>query len=100
MQNLLTLTIIVEPDRQRLVRFAMDAVEELGGNVFSTANRLDGLMPQLRDDGSHAHVPIEATLTLEDLSLFLTWGNRQELLANLAKPPANDTVTALTTRLK
>jgi len=30
MQNLLSLTIIVEPDRQRLVRFAMEAVEALG----------------------------------------------------------------------
>lgn len=100
MQNLLTLTIIVEPDRQRLVRFAMSAAEELGGNVFSTANRLDSLLPQLRDDGSRAHVPIEATLRLEDLSLFLVWGERQELLANLAKPPANDTLNALATRLK
>lgn len=50
MQTLLTLTIIVEPDRQRLARFAMDAVEALGGNVFAAANRLEGLLRRVRED--------------------------------------------------
>lgn len=100
MQSLLSLTIIVEPDRQRLVRFAMEAVEALGANIFSATNRLDNLLPQLRDDGIRAHIPVEVNLVLNDLSLNLSWGERHETLAILTAPAAPDVITALTTRLK
>ncbi len=100
MQNLLSLTIIVEPDRQRLVRFAMEAVETLGANAFSATSRLDILLPQLRDDGMRAHIPVEVNLTLDELSLNLNWGERQEKLVTLSAPAAPDVVTALVTRLK
>ena len=100
MQNLLTLTIIVEPDRQRLARFAMDAVEALGGNVFSSANRLEGLLRGLREDGAKAHLPIEVNLQLEDLLLQLAWGERRETLVTLAQPPSAEKIKALATQLK
>ena len=100
MQTLLSLTIIVEPDRQRLVRFALDAVEALGANPFSATRRLDTLLPQLRDDGLRAHSPIEANLVLDELSLRLAWGERQEALAVLTQPAAPGVVAALATRLK
>ncbi len=100
MQNLLTLTIIVEPDRQRLARFAMDAVEALGGNVFASANTLEGLLRRLREDGARAKLPVEVSLQLEDLSLFLGWGDRHETLAVLTQPPSADAIKALATRLK
>jgi len=54
MQNLITLTILVEPDRQRLARYAMDTVEALGGNVFSAANTLEHLLRLLREDCAQA----------------------------------------------
>ena len=91
MQNLLTLTIIVEPDRQRLARFAMDAVEALGGNVFASANTLEGLLRRLREDGVKTKLPVEVNLELEEQSLYLTWGERHEVLATLAQPPSADT---------
>jgi two-component system, cell cycle response regulator len=100
MQNLLTLTIIVEPDRQRLARFAMDAVEELGGNVFSSAYLLEGLLRHLREDGLQAKLPIEVNLQLEDNSLSLAWGKRHEALATLAAPPTAEAIKSLATRLK
>ncbi len=100
MQNLLSLTIIVEPDRQRLVRFVIEAVEALGANVFSATQRLDGLLPRLREDGVRASVPVEVSLVLDDLALGLAWGERHEKLATLAQPAALDIVATLITRLK
>lgn len=100
MQNLLTLTVIVEPDRQRLARFAMDAVEALGGNVFASANVLESLLRRLRDDGIQSKMPVEVNLQLEEQSLFLAWGERHEVLATLAQPPSTDAIKALATRLK
>ncbi len=100
MQNLLTLTIIVEPDRQRLARFAMDAVEALGGNVFLTASVLEGLLRLLREDCIKAKLPVEVALHIEEQSLCLAWGERHEVLATLAQPPSADAVKALATRLK
>ena len=100
MQTLLTLTIIVEPDRQRLARFAMDAVEALGGNVFSAANRLEGLLRRVREDCARARTPVEASLLLDDLSLCLAWENQREPLTTLSQPPAASKVTALATQLK
>ena len=75
MQNLLTLTIIVEPDRQRFARFAMNAVEALGGNVFSAASRLEGLLRRLREDCAKTRQPVEVSVVLHDLHLCLTWGD-------------------------
>jgi two-component system, cell cycle response regulator len=100
MQNLLTLTIIVEPDRQRLAKFAMDAVEELGGNVFSSANLLEGLLRRLRDDCRQAKLPVEVNLQIEEQSLHLAWGERHDLLATLAQLPSADAIKVLATRLK
>jgi diguanylate cyclase (GGDEF)-like protein len=100
MQTLLTLTIIVEPDRQRLARFAMDAVEAIGGNIFSAANRLEGLLRRMREDCARAHTPVEASLLLDDLSLCLAWENQRESLTTLSQPPEANKVTALATQLK
>ncbi|MDO8706237.1 MAG: GGDEF domain-containing protein [Sulfuricaulis sp.] len=100
MQNLLTLTIIVEPDRQRFARFAMDAVEALGGNIFSAASRIEGLLRRLREDCAKAHQPVEVSVVLHDLHLCLTWGELREPLATLAQPPAAEKVAALAKMLK
>ncbi len=100
MQNLLTLTIIVEPDRQRLARFAMDAVEALGGNVFAAANTLEGLLRLVREDCARAPQPVEARLVQDDQCLYLAWGDRRETLATLAQPPAAEKISALATQLR
>lgn len=100
MHDLLTLTIIVEPDRQRLARFVMDAVEALDANVFSAAHRLEELLRVLREDAAKAQLPIEVTLALEDTTLQLAWSERRETLAALAQAPVAETLKALATRLK
>lgn len=92
--------IIVEPDRQRFARFAMDAVEALGGNIFSATNKLEGLLRRLREDCTRSRQPVEVSLVLHDLHLCLTWGEQREPLATLSQPPAAEQVSALATQLK
>jgi two-component system cell cycle response regulator len=99
MQNLITLTIIVEPDRQRLARYAMDAVEALGGNVFSAANTLEDLLGRLREDCARARIPLDVGIELDDQRLCLAWGEQRETLATLAQPPAPDRLSALAAQL-
>ena len=83
MQNLLTLTILAEADRQRLARLVMDAVEAFGGNVFSTATTIEDLMRRVRDDCAAAGVPVEVSLVLDGRRLCLVWGERRETLARI-----------------
>lgn len=100
MQTLLSLTLLVEPDRQRLARFALDAVQALGANAFPAARRLDALLPQLREDALRAQAPVEARLVVDDEALALAWGERREALAALRQPAAAETLAALATRLR
>ncbi|MEK7206285.1 MAG: GGDEF domain-containing protein [Pseudomonadota bacterium] len=99
-QVLLNLTVVVEPDRQRLARFVIDAVEALGGNPFAAAARLDALLKQLRDDSIKAEIPIEVSLQLDDVKLSLTWPQHREILSVLAEAPPANTVTELAKKLK
>lgn len=100
MQNLLTLSVIVEPDRQRLARFAMDAVEALGGNVFTTAGLLGELLRRVRADGARARAPIEVGVVLDDQCLCLAWDGTREPLVTLPRPPTAEQVAALAKQLK
>jgi diguanylate cyclase (GGDEF)-like protein len=99
-QVLLNLTVVVEPDRQRLARFAMETVEALGGNPFATAARLDALLKQLRDDSIKAEIPIEVSLHLDEVKLSLAWPQHRETLSVLAEAPSSNTVTELAKKLK
>jgi len=97
---LLNLTVVVEPDRQRLARFVIDAVEALGGNPFAAAARLDALLKQLRDDSIKAETAIEVSLHLDDMKLSLAWPQHRETLSVLAEAPSTNTVTELAKKLK
>ena len=100
MQQLLTLSVIVEPDRQRLARFAMDAVEALNGNVFIAAGVLGELLRRLREDGARARAPIEVGVALDEQSLCLVWGEARAPLVALPQPPTTEQITALAKKLK
>src|SRR4030066_1982565 len=55
---LLTLSLVVEPDRQRLARFVIDAVDMLGGDVFPASTRVVSMLETLRRDGRAASATI------------------------------------------
>lgn len=98
---LLQLTLAVEPDRQRLMRFILEAVEALGGNSFRAASEIQGPLgelAQLRQDREVASPTIH--LELADHRLQLRWADTIRSLVDLPATPDSDTISALATRLK
>ncbi len=83
MKQLLSLTIMIEPDRRRLARFAIDAVQAAGGNVFAAAVSLDAILSDLRGAGTGAIEPSRAELSVDDDRMYLTWNGHRGLLSRL-----------------
>lgn len=99
--SLLELTLAVEPDRQRLMRFVLEAVATLGGNSFRAASEIQGPLgelAQMRRDPETASPTIH--LELADNRLQLRWSETVRPLVDLPNTPDGDTLTALTTRLQ
>src|SRR4030065_2459579 len=84
---LLTLSLIVEPDRQRLARFVIDAVGVLGGDVFSASARVVLMLDTLRSDGLSASNTVDVRVMLEDRGLFLEWSDKRFGLIMLPVTP-------------
>jgi len=100
MAHLLSLVLIVEPDRQRLAGFALHAVEALGGNTFAAAIALDAVLGELRTTATREQRPTEVAIALEDRELGLVWDDRRAPLTTLPRPPAADQVRSLVQRLR
>lgn len=100
MVTIFQLTAIIEPDRQRFVQLAMDAVAALGGNVFSATATLDSLLQQLRKDTASAAQPTDVALFLSERTLYIGWHEHRHVVALLNEPPADAEIAALSERLK
>jgi diguanylate cyclase (GGDEF)-like protein len=98
--TLLQLTLAVEPDRQRLMRFVLEAVDALGGNSFRAASELHGPLQELADLRQGRDTAPTVALELDDSHLRLCWDSTARSVAELPAVPDSDTVTALTTRLQ
>ncbi|HQU14695.1 MAG: GGDEF domain-containing protein [Chromatiales bacterium 21-64-14] len=99
-KEVLNLSLIVEPDRQRLVGFAMDAVRALGGNSFAAAGLLVTCLPELREAGEHCKGSLAARLVVDGRQLWLRWCAEGRLLATLPLPPAPQVMDRLAARLR
>ena len=97
---LLTLSLIVEPDRQRLARFVIDAVGVLGGDVFSASARAVLMLDTLRSDGLSASATIEVRLMIEDRALFLEWSDKRFAIIMLPLTPDVRKVDKLAEQLR
>lgn len=99
-KELLKLDLIVEPDRQRLIGFAMDAVRALEGSAFAAAGVLLGLLPQLRDACAACEGALAAHLRLEGAELRLAWCGQEHRICRLPGTPEAASVDALAARLR
>ncbi len=99
MSELLSFAVIVEPDRQRLARFALDTVHALGGNSFRATTALADILSRLRGDCLKSASHIQTRLTLEDATLCLEWGETSETVATLPGTPTNESLRVLCARL-
>ena len=96
---LLTIVVSIEPDLQRLSRFILDAVAALGGNIFPTAAKLDGLLRLLREAGVAQGQPVKVDLILESQKLKANFLSRAEALAVIDQVASEADVIALSQRL-
>lgn len=99
-KEILKLDLIVEPDRQRLIGFAMDAVRALRGGPFAAAQVLVGLLPALRAAGAASDGPLAARLLVKGCELHLGWCGEEHLISRLAEVPAAGLLDGLAVRLR
>lgn len=100
MSELLGFAVIVEPDRQRLAQFVMDAVHTLGGDSFRATASLAGILSRLRGDYLKSDGHIQTRLTLKDATLYLEWNETSEPVVTLPGTPTHECLQALRARLR
>ncbi len=97
---LLTLPLFVEPDRQRMAGFVLDATAALGGNAFSASLQIAHLMGPLRAACKAADRTVEVCLVLEGTHLILEWGDQRSVLLHLKETPTTFDLDHLAERLR
>ncbi|MFA7097443.1 MAG: GGDEF domain-containing protein [Gammaproteobacteria bacterium] len=100
MRTLLTLFLTIEPDRQRLARLVLAAVETLGGNVFPATVKMASLLRRLRGERASTEAYQEVQLRLDGNRLLLVWEDQCEPVALLREIPEPSVVKGLVRRLK
>lgn len=96
---LLKYSLLVEPDRQRLSRFVLSAVEELGGNMFTAAVSLNDCMVELDGMLRSQDEPVDINLVLDNASLYVDSGTSRFLIGNIPKEPSAETIDSIVTLL-
>jgi len=99
MNALLSFAVIVEPDRQRLARFVLDAVRTLGGNSFCATVALMDILSRLHADCLKSASHIQTRLVLEDATVFLEWHKTRRPVETLPCVPADESLKALSAHL-
>jgi two-component system cell cycle response regulator len=99
-RKLLELSILIEPDRQRLMRFAIEAVESLGGNVFAASRALLSAVDRCLVGARQGRPPVNVELTMSEACLSLGWDEEWYPLVELGSPPPAAVVDELAGRLK
>lgn len=90
--TLLRLTLVVEPDLQRLARFVLSAVDQLNGNSFVATPTVNALLNRLRLVTNDSGVSLEVRLRVNNSMLELAWGTEHFSICHLGEPPTNDTL--------
>jgi len=98
--ELLGFTIVIEPDRQRLVRLIIDTVQTLGGDHFEATAALVTILPRLREDCLKANSHTRTQLVLQGPTLLLEWDERRETLVTFTEPPGTESLQALRAHLR
>ncbi len=100
MHALFSLTILVEPDRHRFARLALEAVRALAGNAFFAAPRLAETVRNLREECGRTGGAVTACVQVDGDRVEAACGSRRLLLAQLPREPAFSDLTELSARLR
>ncbi len=99
MLSLLKYSLLVEPDRQRLSRFVLSAVEALGGNMFTAAVSLNDCMVELDGMLKSQDEPVDISLVLDNTSLCVDSGSHRFLISIIPEVPSAESVNVIVTLL-
>jgi diguanylate cyclase (GGDEF)-like protein len=100
MQLLLEYLIIVEPDRQRLSRYILDAVAALDGDIFAATISLNRIMDELAVLLKKSEQTIEILLMLEDYRILVSWKEKTVQVATIPFEPGAEKLEEVSTRLR
>ena len=87
MKELFTLSLLVEPDRQRFARFTIDATRTLDGDLFEVTAKLYTLLERLRREESRLGGSVEAGVKVDEDRLTVHWAGGSEELTRLHRIP-------------
>lgn len=99
-KSLLSLSLLVEPDRQRLARFVVDAIGVLGGDVFSASARVALLLDTLRSDALASTSTLDVQFMIEDRAVFVEWFDKRFGISMLPVTPTVHHVDRLAEQLR
>ena len=99
MLTLLTYSLLVEPDRQRLSRSVLSAVEELGGNMFTAAVSLNNCMVELDGMLRSQNEPVDVQLVLDNTSICVDADNSRFQICSIPEEPPAETIHSIVTLL-
>ncbi len=97
---LLSLSLLVEPDRQRLARFVVDAIGVLGGDVFSASARVALLLDTLRSDALARAYPQDVPIIIEVRAVFVERFGKRFGISMLPVTPTVQRVDQLAEQLR
>lgn len=100
MEQFFSLSVVTEPDRQRFARFAIEAVEELGGSPFTAASRTSDLLGMLRTYCGRSDGLVTAGLGVADRSLCAFCGEHTMEISDLPREPEPERIERLGERLR
>ena len=100
MTVLLETTPLVEPERQRLARLALEAVEALGGSPFAAVAPLEEALRRLREDDARGEGAPRVRLELDGGEIALHAGGVRVPLATVPGAPEAGEVERLRRRLR
>lgn len=98
--TLLQQNLAIEHDLQNFIAFIHESVIALGGNFFSAATPLLGLVQKLRSAGAATGHPLPASLLLVGRQLQVAWKSQRVTLISLDQLPQQDVVAQLQLHLR
>lgn len=97
---LLRLAVAIEPDLQRLSRFALEAARACRGNVFNAASVLTRALPRMRIRQADGEGMLEVLVLARDNRLVLVFAEDEEVLCRIDESCTKEFLQDLAVRLR
>ena len=94
--ELLKQDLVIEPDLQNFINFALECVSKLGGNIFAAAISSLTLIEKLRNAGFATGRPVSISLLLQGNKLLAQWDEQERFeILTLETLPQQEAIAQL-----